>query len=900
MAVTNTQLAQYALATFGIAPGGFNTTLSTFANANGEVALLNALLELPASPFGNVTNNGAFALSLVQNVIGDTATAANKNLLVSLIATNLDAGVSRGQMVKALVDALAAMPTTDANWGTAAATFTNKVTVGEYYTTKGGASTDLTSLTSIVSSVTSDAATVTSAKSGIDNGYAGYNVQTLTTGTDTFTGTSGNDMFVGTTLDTLNAADSLSDSSTTDADILTAAVSGAVTVTGKIAGVETVNLTGKYGSVGLGGAGKLTGIKQLNLDSSIAYGTATVTEAGAASIAAVKAGTNISSLSVTNSSSGGAVSVDAGAATAVTVDGGSAADTFTLTMAKGNSNTLSINGGASTDAYTLNLAGGTLALSGNTNNETLNIAVSGAAQTINANATVSTTAGSAGTITLSGDQSITLKDTAANLAGVTLTDNTTGTAVSTVRLTSVGGAAADLSKVAADKFEIVDVDTTGSAAVTFANDAKLLWSDSAAASLKLASTTAGAGTLNITANAAEVKFEDGGNEFAKINVAVDTATRLTAKMAAATTDLVLSGAKDVTVDDTSTAKSLDASALTGKLTIKLDGTSDITTITGGSGNDSLTTGSTASAVTAALGAGDDTVVLGATPSTNKYVLDGGTGNDTLKANIATIDFSTNTAKDSVITGFETIDVNGKTLTLTQKQLFTNGNTFTLVDTSAAGGGGFVVKDDGSSSKVFDLSGIQLTAGVAAPTISIDVFTANAATSVTGSAAADSILGSASADTINGGAGNDSITGGNGGDIINVGTGTDTVVFGATGQTFSGAVASGTTVLTGVDVISGMAAGDILSVYAGVGIASGGSGTTVGTSLMSAGTVNAVAIVKGNYNTTTGIFTTNASGTDSLVQWDSNGATSAGNVESVVLVGFAGTLSATAANTLTLA
>ena len=47
--------------------------------------------------------------------------------------------------------------------------------------------------------------------------------------------------------------------------------------------------------------------KIIALLSSIASGTAVVTGAGAASIAAVKAGANIASLSVTNSAAGGAV-----------------------------------------------------------------------------------------------------------------------------------------------------------------------------------------------------------------------------------------------------------------------------------------------------------------------------------------------------------------------------------------------------------------------------------------------------------------------------------------------------------------------------------------------------------------------------------------------------------------
>jgi hypothetical protein len=99
------------------------------------------------------------------------------------------------------------------------------------------------------------------------------------------------------------------------------------------------------------------------------------------------------------------------------------------------------------------------------------------------------------------------------------------------------------------------------------------------------------------------------------------------------------------------------------------------------------------------------------------------------------------------------------------------------------------------------------------------------------------------------------------------------------------------------VITGLKAGDQISLYAGATIT---AATAVGTSLIAgAGVTDAVAVVKGNYNSSTGIFTTSATGTDSLVEWDGNGTTAAGSIETIVLVGFAGTLTA-GVNLLTLA
>lgn len=447
MAVTNAQLAQYALATFGIAPGGFNTLLGDFANANGEVGLLNALLKLSTSPFGNVTDNGAFSSLLVENVIGSTATSANKNWLVTLITSNLDAGASRGQMVKALVDALAKVPSTDANWGTSAATFANKSTVAEYYTTKGGASTDLAVLTGVVKSVTSDAATVTSAKSGIDNGYAGYAVQALTSATDTVVGTSGNDMITSAlgTWDPTASKDRITDTSSTDADVLNATVDGTVTpASGMLSGIETINLTAKFGTVTFGAA-NVSGTKQLNIDSAVAYGSAEVTNAGATSIAAVKAGTNVSTLKVTNGTSSGATAVDAGSAATVTLTGNATAD----------------------DAFALTLNGGATALTTATltgTNDKVTITGKTAANTI----TLTT---GAKTIVAAGDQDMTISAASGAFDGNTVTNSLSSGKLLTAKVTSAA-AVADLSKVAASTLQL-DAGFATTTGFTVANNANI-------------------------------------------------------------------------------------------------------------------------------------------------------------------------------------------------------------------------------------------------------------------------------------------------------------------------------------------------------------------------------------------------------------------------------------------
>lgn len=162
--------------------------------------------------------------------------------------------------------------------------------------------------------------------------------------------------------------------------------------------------------------------------------------------------------------------------------------------------------------------------------------------------------------------------------------------------------------------------------------------------------------------------------------------------------------------------------------------------------------------------------------------------------------------------------------------------------------------------------------------------------------ADVVSGLAGNDVINTNAGNDSVTGGTGADTINVGAGIDTVNYTAVAETFAGVVTSGATVLTGIDVISGLGTGDKIATYAGVTVT---GATTIGTSLLTAaGVTDAVAFVRGNYSAGTGIFTTSATGADTLFQFDDNGTTAVGNIDSVVLVGFTATATA-AANLLTL-
>lgn len=157
---------------FNAAPGAFNLNyLCEYLRTSGisMSALADQLAQSPAfkSPllYPDVLSSQQFGEKLVANLVGDTANAFNKALLASAIADYVDSGFSRGEVIWMLVSLFADIPATDANWGTAAAQFANKVEVAYYYSvTQAQSSDDLGTLQAVTRFVTADPATVIAAK----------------------------------------------------------------------------------------------------------------------------------------------------------------------------------------------------------------------------------------------------------------------------------------------------------------------------------------------------------------------------------------------------------------------------------------------------------------------------------------------------------------------------------------------------------------------------------------------------------------------------------------------------------------------------------------------------------------------------------------------------------------
>jgi hypothetical protein len=256
---------------------------------------------------------------------------------------------------------------------------------------------------------------------------------------------------------------------------------------------------------------------------------------------------------------------------------------------------------------------------------------------------------------------------------------------------------------------------------------------------------------------------------------------------------------------------------------------------------------------------------------------------------------TSATHNATIAGVETfnVDISNAVTAETLGLVATAGTTINLTNTGAAT---FNTGTLGSSFTTVNLSG---ETGTGTNTVVMAAANTNGA-SITGSANADTITTTAGTDVINAGAGNDIINALGGADRINVGTGNDTVLYTVAAQTTELAtpatLVSGTTIISAtVDQITGLGAGDIISLTGISGTYTGTVGTTIAGA---AGTT--VSITRGDYNTSTGIWTTSTTGADSILAFDADAATTAATLTDFsVLIGFTGVASTIAAGVITL-
>jgi hypothetical protein len=615
----------------------------------------------------------------------------------------------------------------------------------------------------------------------------------LTTAVDSVVGSLGNDAFSGTGT-TLTAGDAIIDSSTSDSDSLVISHTGGVsTANTTIAGIEnltfditsfatpTINLTGV-------GAGTAVTLNQKSLG-----GTGDVTVTNVTKNMSLTAGENITgTLTVNTITAGSSLSIDAGSAATVTTQTAGAKGVMTITGGSKLAATTTLASKqeitTTADASTINIDGVTTAAG---DSATVNFGkaaniVNGAGETVE-NLTVSssfaatTTATGTATIgtaaattyTITGSNDVVLSGNESMFDGKTVTDSSTG--ASTVKITTLN--TSDLSKVAVDKIDIADA---SNAVTVSANDNATvsLSVDVNAGGLTLDSDDDGAttylkGTLNLAldadVDAAAVTVDgsgatDDGYDTVNLTVNVDNTT------AGSGFDLITgaavvnaSGAKELFLAATSTMKSLDASEMTGKVTVNYDNTNDIATVTTGSGADTITNATTAIGTKATIktnGGNDNFTMM----STAKADIDGGDGYDTLTVG--------GDATNITVSNIEGITTSGA---------ITNMNASMLSGQSYNVGGANAVTF-GTAAANFDTNSVDLSSLVinnvtgftvdATNGLSTKLFTSGEAVTVSGSSIADTIKGTANGDSLTGNGGVDLIHGNSGSDTISGSAGGD--------------------------------------------------------------------------------------------------------------------------------
>lgn len=523
-------------------------------------------------------------------------------------------------------------------------------------------------LTTTSAAVTGATGTATGGSTG--GSTAGQSFSLTTGSTDAPVMTAGNDTVTGA-LGTIQDGDRLIDSSTLDNDVANLTLNVA-TAKPQIISVETLNVTGEYTTTGFDFTNAI-GVKTANFAAGITGATVTASKVAAVRVAEIKAGANVGTLTVKSddAGTGTAVKVDTGSATTITIGGdtvNTGNDIYDITLgAAATSLTLEANGGnaASTaDAFTVKLVGNTLAFNADAGQiETLTLNSTGAANTLTLTGQLVEKAATTSKAVITGDKSLTIKGTLADVDGVKVEDSTTAGTTTFTTNAAIPAATYDLKKAA---FDVVNLANSANAANTFTlNEATTLKLSAALGNNTTLQVDNAAGTLTTGVLSVDIAATQANAVITSTKVGtlkLSTASATTAvsvadiQANAATTAITLSGAKDLTVTKLTAAADdlvFSATGFTGKLNLTTD-TANKFVIVGGEGNDTISFDGTADASTGSVaqgGAGNDTLTAG----DNAAVLSGGTGNDTITGGLAADTISGGDG-DDVITGKELADV----------------------------------------------------------------------------------------------------------------------------------------------------------------------------------------------------------------------------------------------------
>ncbi|OHE15986.1 MAG: hypothetical protein A2525_04465 [Sulfurimonas sp. RIFOXYD12_FULL_36_11] len=460
-----------------------------------------------------------------------------------------------------------------------------------------------------------------------------------TSTTEVHNGTVGNDTFNASVTNSLQTGDIILDASTADNDTINATVT-INSAAPRVQNVETINITGLYVTSGLDLA-NVSGTTDLNINSTIVNGTATVTNASTLNAVNINAGSNIATVAVTATASGtrDTVMIDSGSATLTTVNAGAGTDLFNVTTT-GN---VTVTGGAAVDTVTINLSDATTTITGDTTLGKMIINQTGVDGVITVGGALTATQATGVLTTVNSDKNVTIKSALANITGTAMA--TTGTGTVTVQITNDANAA-DLVDIQADVVNLAAA-TTASTIVTHADSQIKLSADMASAMVFNQSNLTGAtaigttGTLVMEIAKTQTVTTTTGAAVGTLllSAGVDATAAVGAQitvadlqLGSATNTAVLSGAENLVLTkltmDNGTADVVTASSMTGNLTIaQTVGTGDQTIVLG-QGNDSLGATSVGIALmTVYGGAGNDTIAIAASKLDSTVY--GDEGNDTI-------------------------------------------------------------------------------------------------------------------------------------------------------------------------------------------------------------------------------------------------------------------------------
>jgi trimeric autotransporter adhesin len=666
------------------------------------------------SLFPDNNTNAEVAAKIVNNIIGDLATAAVKADAVALLNAQLNAkptttsaqkAAARAEVTVWALDQLKNIPATDAGLGKVVQALANKTDVAVYYSVDAQQNpASVTAAQEVLENVDDTAASVTAAKEAVDGGSNPGETYFLKVTADNIVGGSGDDVInalpekadgtVGTTLSAFDAIDGGNGNDTLN--IYTVAGGNtALPTSATIKNVETINIYN-------GGATFQT--KATEIEAGRFEGATAIWQNGASN--------NVTGLAATTTAGFGGHAVNA---TVTTTTGAASVNLAVDAVTKGSalttngSNTVNITGSLAT--------GGDLSLTANgtatATTVNVNSAVAATVAIAGAAATTLNAAGSTGAITY------TVGGTQVNATTGSGADNVTIT--STNKVTVATGAGNDTVSVNAAL-------ATGSSINLGAGNDTLTGTGSFGANIVV---DGGEGTDAISAslinagNAANIK----NFELLDLTAGFKTALDLDLLTGSTISDLVLTGTNGAaTVNNVAAGLGLsvkgDNSAATTTINVKgaAAGTADAFTITF-AGATTSPTGAAAKADVAIAGIEAVTVVSGGTGlMTNTLVLDAAA------------------AKTLTITG-------DKALVINFDDLGTAGATtgVSAIDASAATGAVTINTTNVDAAA----AGLTVTTGAGKDTITL----AAKATVVAG-AGDDTIVSSAAGGTFTGGAGKD--------------------------------------------------------------------------------------------------------------------------------------------------